>query len=255
MIDQESAIPEAIAIIGMAGRFPRARDVEELWRNLRDGVDCVRDLTEEELLAAGHDPGEIRQPNYVRAAAPLDGVELFDAGFFGFSPREAEILDPQQRVFLETAWEALESAGYVSERYPGWVGLFAGMAFPTYFLHNLLPNQELAASVGGFPLLLSNDRDYFATRISYKLNLRGTSVNVQTACSTSLVAVHMACQSLLDYQCTMALAGGVRVFAPQITGYPYSEGGIYSPDGRCRAFDAEGRGALFSEGCGIVVIK
>jgi len=253
--DEVPASPEAIAVIGMAGRFPKARDVEELWRNLRDGVDCVRDLTEEELLAAGHDPGEIRQPNYVRAAAPLDGVELFDAGFFGFSPREAEILDPQQRVFLETAWDALESAGYVSERYPGWVGLFAGMSFPSYLLHNLLPNQELAASVGGFPLLLSNDRDYFATRISYKLNLRGTSVNVQTACSTSLVAVHMACQSLLDFQCTIALAGGVRVFAPQITGYPFSEGGIYSPDGRCRAFDAEGRGALFSEGCGIVVLK
>jgi phthiocerol/phenolphthiocerol synthesis type-I polyketide synthase E len=259
MTDEEPATPpsdpEAIAVIGMAGRFPAARNLDEFWRNLRGGVDGVRDLTEEELLASGISPEEIRNPNYVRAAAPIADADLFDAGFFGYAPREAEILDPQQRVFLETAWEALESAGYVSESYPGWIGLFAGMAFPTYYLHNLLPNQELAASVGGFPLLLSNDRDYFSTRISYKLNLRGTSVNVQTACSTSLVAVHMACQSLLDYQCTMALAGGVRVFAPQITGYPYSEGGIYSPDGRCRAFDAEGRGALFSEGCGVVVLK
>ena len=255
MVDEEPATPEAIAVIGMAGRFPGARNLDEFWRNIRDGVDCVRDLTEEQLLAAGISPEEIRSPNYVRAAAPIADVELFDAGFFGYAPREAEILDPQQRVFLETAWEALESAGYVSESYPGWIGLFAGMAFPTYFLHNLLPNQELAASVGGFPLLLSNDRDYFSTRISYKLNLRGTSVNVQTACSTSLVAVHMACQSLLDYQCTMVLAGGIRVFAPQITGYPYSEGGIYSPDGRCRAFDADSKGALFSEGCGVVVLK
>jgi acyl transferase domain-containing protein len=185
MTDEEPATPpsgpEAIAVIGMAGRFPGARNLDELWRNLRDGVDCVRDLTEEELLASGISPEEIRNPNYVRAAAPIADADLFDAGFFGYAPREAEILDPQQRVFLETAWEALESAGYVSESYPGWIGLFAGMAFPTYFLHNLLPNQELAASVGGFPLLLSNDRDYFSTRISYKLNLRGTSVNVQTA--------------------------------------------------------------------------
>ncbi|MES1242898.1 MAG: thioester reductase domain-containing protein [Acidobacteriota bacterium] len=248
-------IPEAVAVIGMAGRFPGARNLDELWRNLRDGVDCVRDLTEEELLASGVTPEELRQPGYVRSAGPLADVDLFDAGFFGFSPREAEILDPQQRVFLETAWEALESAGCASESYPGWIGLFAGIAFPTYLLHNLFPNPEVVASVGGFPLMLSNDRDYFATRVSYKLNLRGTSVNVQTACSTSLVAVHMACQSLLDYQCTVALAGGVRVFTPQLIGYTWAEGGIYSPDGRCRAFDAEGRGALFSEGCGVVVLK
>ncbi len=252
---EDPSAPEAVAIVGMAGRFPGARDVDEFWRNLRDGVDCVRDLTEDELLAAGHDPGEIRQPHYVRAAAPIADADLFDAGFFGYAPREAEVLDPQQRVFLETAWEALESAGYISESYPGWIGLFAGMAFPAYLLNNLLPNPEVVASVGGFPLMLANDRDYFATRVSYKLNLRGTSINIQTACSTSLVAVHLACQSLLDYQCTLALAGGVRIFSPQVTGYPYQEGGIYSPDGRCRSFDADGRGALFSEGCGVVVLK
>ncbi len=253
--DDPSAAPEAVAIVGMAGRFPRARNLDELWSNLRDGVDCVRDLTDDELLASGIPPAVFQQPGYVRVAAPIADPDLFDAAFFGFSPREAEVLDPQQRVFLETAWEALESAGYVSESYPGWIGVFAGIAFPTYLLHNLLSNPELMESIGGFPMLLANDRDYFATRVSYKLNLRGTSVNVQTACSTSLVAVHMACQSLLDYQCTLALAGGVRVYVPQLTGYPYAEGGIFSPDGRCRAFDAEGRGALFSEGCGVVVLK
>jgi thioester reductase-like protein len=251
----ENQAPEAIAILGMAGRFPRARDLDQLWRNLREGVDGVRDLTDEELLASGIPPEVFRRPDYVRAAAPIDGADRFDASFFNVSPREAEILDPQQRVFLEVAWEALESAGYVSESYPGWIGVFAGISMSTYMLHNLFPNEALMQSVGGFPILLSNDRDYFATRVSYKLNLRGMSVNVQTACSTSLVAVHMACQALLDYQCTLALAGGVRVFSPQITGYPYVEGGIYSPDGRCRAFDAEGKGALFSEGAGVVVLK
>jgi phthiocerol/phenolphthiocerol synthesis type-I polyketide synthase E len=247
--------PEAIAIIGMAGRFPRAGDLAAFWRNLRDGVDGVRDLGEEELLAAGIPAETFRDPGYVRAAAPIDGADRFDAPFFGFSPREAEVLDPQQRVFLEVAWEALEEAGYASESYPGWVGVFAGISLSAYMLNNLFPNEALVRSVGAFPIILSNDRDYFATRVSYKLGLRGMSVNVQTACSTSLVAVHMASQALLDYQCTVALAGGVRVFSPQLSGYPYVEGGIYSPDGRCRAFDAQARGALFSEGVGVVVLK
>ncbi len=248
-------VQEQIAVIGMAGRFPGARDLDELWRNLRDGVDSVRDLTEEELLASGVDPALLRSPDYVRAAAPIADAERFDASFFGFSPREAELLDPQSRVFLECAWEALESAGYVSESYDGWIGLFAGVSLPAYLMSNLMPNRELAAQVGNFQLMLANDRDYFTTRISYKLGLQGPSVNVQTACSTSLVAVHLACQSLLSYHCGIALAGGVRINFPQLAGYLHQEGSIFSPDGRCRAFDAGGRGALFGEGAGVVVLK
>ncbi len=245
---------EAIAIIGMAGRFPKAKNLEEFWANLRDGVDCVQDLTDDDLREAGFDLGTL-PPTFVKAAAMVDDIDKFDAAFFGFSPREAEVLDPQSRLFLECAWEALESAGYVSESYAGWTGVFAGVSIPTYFMTNLMMNPELAASLGHFQLMLANDRDYFATRVAYKLNLRGPAINVQTACSTSLVAVHLACQSLLAYQCTLAVAGGVRLYVPHKSGYYWQEGGIFSPDGRCRAFDAKGQGALFGEGVGAVVLK
>ncbi|HEY7213359.1 MAG TPA: type I polyketide synthase, partial [Thermoanaerobaculia bacterium] len=255
MEPEENQEAEAVAVIGMAGRFPGARDLEEFWRNLRDGVESVRRLSDGELSASGVDPALFSAPNYVKAAAPIADAELFDAGFFGFSPREAEILDPQHRVFLEHAWEALESAGYVSESYDGWIGVFAGVSLPSYWMSNLAPNPELAARMGFFQLLLSNDRDYFATRISYKLGLRGPSVNVQTACSTSLTAAHLACQSLLSYQCSLAIAGGVRVGFPQLSGYMHIEGSIFSPDGATRAFDAKGQGALFGEGVGVVVLK
>ena len=246
---------EQVAVVGMAGRFPAAADLDEFWRNLRDGVDAVRALTDEELLAAGVPSALFARPDYVKAAAPIDGVELFDASFFGFSPREAELLDPQVRVFMECAWEALESAGYVAEAYDGWIGLFAGVSLPAYLMSNLSPHRELAAEVGNFHLMLANDRDYFTTRVSYKLGLQGPSVNVQSACSTSLVATHFACQSLLSYQCSLALAGGIRINFPQLVGYVHQEGSIFSPDGRCRAFDAGGRGALFGEGAGVVVLK
>ena len=245
---------ESVAIVGMAGRFPEARDVEELWERLREGADCIRDLTDDDLRESGIDPASL-PPFYVKCASLVDGIELFDAGFFGFSPREAELLDPQSRLFLECAWEALESAGYVSEAYQGWVGVFAGVSLPAYLMNNLMPNRQLMAAVDPFQILLANDRDYFATRIAYKLNLRGPALNVQTACSTSLVAVHLACQSLLSYQCTMAVAGGVRLGVPQKAGYFAPEGSIFSPDGRCRAFDAKGKGALFGEGVGVVVLK
>ena len=251
--DQEPEI-ESIAIVGMAGRFPGARDVDELWIRLTEKADCIRDLNEQELRAAGLDPAGL-PPNYVRCSAPIDGVEMFDAAFFGYSPREAEILDPQSRIFLECSWEALESAGISGEPEPGWVGVFAGVGLPTYYLSHLLTRPELAASLGGFQLLLANERDYFATRVSYKLDLRGPSLNVQTACSTSLVAVHLACQSLLAYQCTAAIAGGIRVFVPQTAGYVSEEGSIFSPDGRCRSYDAKGSGALFGNGVGVVVLK
>ncbi|HBL26797.1 MAG TPA: hypothetical protein DD490_08190 [Acidobacteria bacterium] len=255
MSDEQYAEPiESIAIVGMAGRFPEARDLDELWRNLLARRDCIRDLTEDDLRESGLDPATL-PPNYVRCDTHVADIELFDAGFFGFSAREAEILDPQSRVFLECCWEALESAGLSGEPEPGWIGVFAGVSLPGYYLSNLLSRPELAASLGGFALLLANERDYFATRISYKLDLRGPSLNVQTACSTSLVAVHLACQSLLAYQCTAALAGGVRLSVPQKTGYVSPEGSIFAPDGRCRSYDVRGQGALFGDGAGVVVLK
>jgi phthiocerol/phenolphthiocerol synthesis type-I polyketide synthase E len=252
--DQAPDTIESIAIVGMAGRFPGARNLDELWARIAEKADCIRDLNEEELRAAGLDPS-VLPPNYVRCSAPIDGIEMFDAAFFGYSPREAEILDPQSRVFLECAWEALESAGLSGEPEPGWIGVFAGVGLPTYYLSHLLTRPELAASLGSFQLLLANERDYFATRVSYKLDLRGPSLNVQTACSTSLVAVHLACQSLLAYQCTAAIAGGIRIHVPQTSGYISEEGSIFSPDGRCRSYDAKGSGALFGNGAGVVVLK
>jgi acyl transferase domain-containing protein/thioesterase domain-containing protein len=243
-----------VAIIGMAGRFPGAKNVDEFWRNIRDGVESVVFFSEEELLNSGVLPAVLRQPNYIRARAALDDIELFDASFFGFNPKEAEIMDPQHRFFLETAWEALEHAGYDSEQYAGPIGVYAGVSMSTYLI-GLYANREVAATAGSMQIRLGNDKDYLPTRVSYKLNLRGPSVNVQTACSTSLVAVQMAYQSLLNYQCDIALAGGVSIAVPQREGYSYREGGVGSRDGHCRAFDASADGTIGGSGVGIVVLK
>ncbi|MCP4662389.1 MAG: polyketide synthase, partial [bacterium] len=186
-------------------------------------------------------------PDYVKTAIVLDDVEWFDAQLFGFHPREAEILDPQQRIFLECAWEALEHAGYDPDSYPGAIGLFAGVGM-SHYLVNLFSNPEIARTLGDVQLMLANDKDFLPTRVSYKLNLRGPSVAVQTACSTSLVATHLASQSLLRGECEIALVGGVTVFVPQGRGYLYQEGGILSPDGHCRAFDARARGTIPGSG-------
>jgi acyl transferase domain-containing protein len=236
-----SALPVAprIALVGMAGRFPGASSVPELWRNLRAGVTSV---------PAGGPPGE-------PAAGSLHGIDLFDAEFFGIPPREAELLDPQHRLFLECAWEALEDAGYDSPAYPGTIGVYAGAASYDYAVLNLYSRPELVSEVGSFRLMLGNQSDYLPTRVSYKLDLRGPSLNVQTACSTSLVAVHAACESLLNGECDMALAGGVTVRLPHPAGYRYEEGGILALDGQCRAFDARAQGTVFGNGVGIVVLK
>jgi acyl transferase domain-containing protein/acyl carrier protein len=249
---------EGIAIVGIAARFPGMSpggDAEELWRNLRDGIESVTFFTEEELVAAGVDPALLADPRYVRAKGALDGADLFDAAFFGFTPREAEAMDPQHRVFLEHAWEALEDAACDPDRYPGRIGVWAGSGASSYLISNLLPNQERLESFGSLQVLLLNDRDFLATRASYELNLRGPSVSVQTACSTSLVAVHMASQSLLAGECDMALAGGVSISSPLRAGYLYQEGSVMSPDGCCRAFDASASGAVEGNGCGIVALK
>jgi len=246
---------EGIAIIGMAGRFPKARDLEAYWRNLREGVDCISHFSEEELLEAGVGREMLADPKFVAARGVLDDVELFDASFFDLSPREAEIIDPQQRLFLEYAWTALERAGYDPGRVPGPVGVFGGTTISSYQTQNLYTRPDLLRALGGYQLGLGNDKDYVATRVSYKLNLRGPSIDVQSACSTSLVATVMACQALINYQCDLALAGGASVRVPQVSGYFYSEGGLDSSDGYCRAFDAKADGSVYGSGVGVLVLK
>jgi acyl transferase domain-containing protein/thioesterase domain-containing protein len=254
--DRQQVSPTDIAIIGMAGRFPGCRDVEEFWQNLRDGVECIRRPTDEELLAAGVDPEELRDPNYVKATGDLADVGGFDAGFFGYSPKDAAILDPQHRHFYECAWAALEHAGHTAARFPGPIGVFAGCGPNLYFMRNVLPNPELQRTVGYFLLRhTGNDRDFLPTGVSYKLNLRGPSIAVQTACSTSLVAIHVASQSLLNGECDMALAGGVTIDVPHSHGYLFRENEILSPDGHCRSFDARSAGTVLSSGCGVIVLR
>ena len=248
--------PSKIAIVGMAGRFPGARNISEFWRNLRDGVESIRSLPDAELLAAGVSPEELASPDYVKRASVLDDVPMFDASFFGLSPRDASIMDPQHRHFLECAWEALEDAGHPPQSFDGSIGVFAGSGMNTYLIHNLLANRRLLASAGLFQLKQTgNDKDVLATRVSYQLDLRGPSINVQTACSTSLVAVHLACQSLLNCECDLALAGGVTIEIPHGQGYIYHEGEILSRDGHCRSFDATSSGTVFGSGLGIVVLR
>ena len=244
---------EGIAIIGLAGRFPGARNVAEFWANLRDGVESVTFFTDEEL-ADTVNPAWLANPNYVKANAVLEDADMFDGVFFGFNPRESEVLDPQHRVFLECAWEALESAGYDAELYEGAVSVYGGVDLSSYLM-NIFSNQEIVASVGALQAIMSNDKDHLCTRVSHKLNLRGPSVCVQSACSTSLTAVHIACRSLLNYECDMALAGGTSIKWPQRAGYMYEEASINSPDGHCRAFDARAKGTLGGNGVGVVVLK
>ena len=246
---------DQIAIIGMAGRFPGAADVGEFWRNLSRGVESVRFFSRDELLARDVDGSLLDDPLYVKASAMLDGVDMFDADFFGFTPREAEVADPQHRIFLECAWQALEDSGYDPESFEDQIGVYAGAGLSTYFINFIQRRPDVMRSAGALALQLGNNKDYVPLRVSYKLHLRGPSVNVNTACSSSLVAVHMACQSLLDHQCEIALAGGVGIQVPQDRGYLYSQNGILSPDGHCRAFDACAEGTVSGNGAGVVVLK
>jgi len=257
-----SAFPEseldptqAVAIIAMSCRLPGAADPETFWHNLCAGREELRPLSDAELLAAGVEPAALADPDYVRVGSTLPDIERFDADFFGYTPREAEAIDPQQRVFLECAWEALERAGIDSERADALIGVYAGSGTNTYLLRNLLSDRAAIEALGEYHASLGNEKDFLATRTAYKLNLRGPAVTVQTACSTSLVAVHMAYQSLLAGECDLALAGGVTVSVPQGAGYRFQEGGIYSPDGHCRAFDAQGRGTVSGSGAGVVLLR
>ncbi len=243
---------ECVAIIGMAGRFPGADSVAEFWQNLRTGVESITFFNDEDLSSV--DSALRNNPDYIKASGILNDIESFDASFFGFSPREAEVMDPQHRLFLECAWEAFENAGYDPESYQGLIGIYAGMGMSKYLLNNLLPNRELIDSIGPLQLKILNDKDFLTPLVSYELNLRGPSVTVQTACSTSLVAVSMGCQSLLSYQSDMVVAGGVALEVPHKAGYLSLEG-VTSPDGHCRAFDATANGTVGGNGLGLVILK
>ena len=246
--------PESVAIIGLSGRFPRSRNLDEFWRNIRDGVECVSFFSETDLIYAGMDPAALGKPDFVNAGAVLEDLDQFDAFFFGYSPRDAEIMDPQQRVFLEAAFHALEDAAYDPYTYDGLIGVFAGSSMSSYLL-DLYADPGLLAQLDDFQVAVGNDKDHLTTQVSYKLNLRGPSMAIQTACSSSMVAVCTACQSLLTYQCDMALAGGVSVDASTNKGYYYQPGGILSPDGHCRVFDATSKGTVVGNGVGIAVLK
>lgn len=251
----ENAYESAVALVGMAGRFPGAADPESLWRNLAAGAPGLREITDEELTRAGVGAGQRADPRYVRVGAPVDGIDLFDAAAFGFTAQEAELTEPQHRLFLECTWEALEHAGYcpVDPDPGGQVGVFGGCAFPDYMLDNVM---HLAAEPGvGQLFATGNERDSLTSLVSYKLGLRGPSLTVQTFCSTSLVAVHLACQSLLTYECDLALAGGACLPLPQPAGYLPAPGDIRSPDGRVRSLDAGANGTVMGSGVGVVALK
>jgi amino acid adenylation domain-containing protein len=257
--DNSRRADASIAIIGMSCRFPGANGVEMFWRNLCAGVESITRFADGEVHGADRDL--LGQPNYVKTGAFLNDVDLFDAHFFGYSAKEAEMMDPQQRIFLECAWEALEQAGYVPDAYPGRVGMYAGAGPNTYLLNNVYPAHHFAHGrsfwqpMHDLALTLGHEKDFLPTRISYKLNLTGPSVNVQTACSTSLVAVHMACQALRNGECDLGLAGAVSLSLPQNIGYLHQEGMIFAPDGHCRSFDASAQGTVFGDGAGMVVLK
>lgn len=241
-----------IAIIGMAGRFPGANNLDEFWSNLARGVESISCCSEQEIIDSGFHPKIARDPDFVPAAGKIEGEYMFDADFFGFAPREAQVMDPQHRLLLECSWEALESAGYDPESYSGRIGIYAGASTNTYFPFHVAPNHNLISSIGLLQAITANDKDFLASRVAYKLNLKGPAISVQTACSSSLVAVNLACASLLNYQCDMMLVGGVSV-TPK--GRLHKDGFIFSRDGHCRPFDEAANGAVFGNGVGVVVLK
>jgi acyl transferase domain-containing protein len=245
-----------VAIVGIACRFPGAPDHSTFWRNLCEGVESISALNDEDLLSAGVPAELLRDPSYVKAASLLPDIDQFDAAFFEYSPEEARLMDPQQRLLLEVAWETFEDAGEPVGRSARPIGVFTGLGgvVSSYLVDRLPFSADLPGTTGNLTHL-GNDKDFPSTRISYKLNLTGPSINVQTACSTSLVALHLACQAILSGECDMALAGAATVRVPQRVGYMSLKGGILSPDGHCRAFDADAQGTIFGSGVGAVLLK
>ncbi|MDR6887271.1 MULTISPECIES: polyketide synthase [Variovorax] len=247
-------LQDAVALIATAGRFPGAADVEQFWDNLVAGRDTIS-FFDDETLDAGVSEALRSDPAYVRARGVIEGIENFDAAFFGIGPKEAALMDPQQRVFLEICWECLERAGYVPDAAPGPVGVYAGMYNASYFQRHVSTRPDLIEAVGEFQVMLANEKDYITTRVANRLNLTGPAVSVHTACSTSLVAVAHAFHALRTGQCYMALAGGASVTCPTRSGYLYQEGSMLSPDGRTRSFDAQAQGTVFSDGAAVVLLK
>lgn len=245
---------DMIAVIGIAGRYPGSRSIGHFWENLTAGKETISFYSDEELVNAGVNPEVVHNPSYVKARPTYERPMEFDAPFFGYTPREADVIDPQQRIFLECAWEALEDAGYDPLQFPGRIALYGGAGMTNYLFH-LLEDPTVLSTRGGLSVFTSNEKDYLATRVGYKLNLRGPCVTLQTACSTSLVGIVFACQSLLDRRADMAMAGGVTILPSEKGGYHYNEGGIVSPDGHNRAFDASGKGTVFGSGAGLVVLR
>ncbi|HEX3529246.1 MAG TPA: thioester reductase domain-containing protein [Thermoanaerobaculia bacterium] len=251
-----AADPQGIALIGMAGRFPGASGIDRFWRNLIARTESIRIFSREELEASGVPPRIYSDPAYVAAKGALDeDVALFDPRFFGMSPREAALVDPQHRALLECAWEAFEDAAYDPRQFPGRIGSFAGAGKNTYLLFNLAPREDLAASADVYAILAGNEKDYLASRLAWAFGLEGPSISVQTACSSGLVALHLAVQSLLSFECDMALVGGVAIDVPQFGGYHYREEAMLSRDGRCRPFDAAASGTVFGNGVAAVVLR
>lgn len=251
---QHATVETGIAIIGMSGRFPGASSVDEMWKNLLEGKETVSFFNREEI-----DPfinsELLTDPGYIKARGIIADADKFDAGFFNINPRLAELMDPQQRIFLEVCWEALENAGYTASGYEGLIGVFAGMGNNTYYQNNVVHHKDLIEKVGSFQVMVANEKDYIATRISHFMNLKGPGLSVHTACSTSLTAVAMGCQAIWNNQCDMAIAGGVAITSPVNSGHIYQEGGMFSGDGHTRSFDASSTGTVFSDGAGVVILK
>ncbi|SPF40209.1 putative Phenylalanine racemase (ATP-hydrolyzing) [Candidatus Sulfotelmatobacter kueseliae] len=251
---EDGLLREGVAVIGMTGRFPGAANLDQLWRNLCNAVESISFFTPEEL-GPGIDPHLRRDPDYIRARGLIEGADLFDAAFFGINPLEAKVMDPQQRIFLELAQQALENAGYDPERYKGRIGVFAGIGDNHYYTTNLLTQPDLLAMAGKLAVEYGNQKDYIALRTAYLLDLRGPAVSLNTACSTTLLTIDEAYHSLLDYECDIALSGGIDITVPQRSGFLYQQGGTFSKDGHCRPFDADATGTMFCDGAGVVVLK
>ena len=253
---------EGIAVIGMAGRFPGAKNINEFWDNLINGRETITHFTVEELSKTGLNSETIKSnENYIKSRGIVDNIDKFDAEFFGYTPMDAKTMDPQHRVWLETAWNALEDAACDPNKYKGSIGVFVGSLYNTYLMNHVIRDQEALEKYlriyepESFQIMINNDGTFLPTKTAYKLNLRGPAINVQTACSTSLVAIAQACQSLFSYESDTCIAGGVSLFLPQESGYTYQKGAINSPDGHCRPFDSESNGTVAGNGVGAVVLK
>jgi acyl carrier protein len=249
---EKGEIGREIAVIGMAGRFPGARNIDEFWENLKNGVESISFFSDDELKEVGIEEDLLNNSAFVKAKGVLADLEFFDASFFNFAPREAEVMDPQLRVFHECVWEALEHAGYNPYNDNGLIGLYAGNIPNHHWLARAFLNRE-NNSLGEFETALLAQS--FASRLAYRFNLTGPCLSIRTACSTSLVAIHLACRGLLNRECDIALGGGASIFLPKISGYLYTEGMLLSVDGHVRAFDARAKGTVFGDGVGCVVLK